>query len=275
VPAANTERAYRADAAHFAAWCATQHRRPQPATVDTLVAYVRALATEHAPATVRRRLAGIAATHRAAGLDSPIDDRVRLAVASVAWKHRRRRRDTEPLDVASLRRLSAALPVTRAGARDRAILLLGYGAALRRTELVHLDVANVQVVPDVGLAIALPRGRIVVPPGSVPLTCAVRAWTAWLRASGLEDGPAFRPVDRHDNVRPLRLSDRAVTLVVQRAAARAGLDATRYTGRSLRRGMILAAAAVGASDAGIMAQTGHRSRRLVRAYRQVGYVPAP
>ena len=247
----------------------------QPATVDTLVAYVRVLAVEHAPATVRRRLAGIAATHRAAGLASPIDDRVRLAVASAAWTHRRRRRDTEPLDVASLRRMSAALPRTRAGARDRAILLIGYGAALRRTELVDLDVADVQVEPGVGLAVALPRGRIVVPPGSVPLTCAVKAWTAWLRASGLRDGPAFRPVDRHDNVRPLRLSDRAVTLVVQRAAAGAGLDATRYTGRSLRRGMILAAAAVGASDDGIMAQTGHRSRRLVRAYRQVGYVPAP
>ena len=74
----------------------------QPATVDTLVAYVRVLAVEHAPATVRRRLAGIAATHRAAGLASPIDDRVRLAVASAAWTHRRRRRDTEPLDVAEL-----------------------------------------------------------------------------------------------------------------------------------------------------------------------------
>ena len=85
----------------------------QPATVDTLVAYVRpALAAEHAPATVRRRLAGIAATHRAAGLASPIDDRVRLAVASATWTHRRRRRDTEPLDVASLRRMSAALPRT-------------------------------------------------------------------------------------------------------------------------------------------------------------------
>ena len=87
----------------------------------------------------------------------------------------------------ALRRMSAALPRTRAGARDRAILLLGYGAALRRTELVDLDVADVQVEPGVGLAVALPRGRIVVPPGSVPLTCAVKAWTAWLqrvRAAG-------------------------------------------------------------------------------------------
>jgi hypothetical protein len=96
-----------------------------------------------------------------------------------------------------------------------------------------------------------------------------------VRTARVTDGPAFRPIDRHGNIRGLRLSDRAVTLIVQRAAARAGLDGTRYTGRSLRRGMILAAAAVGASDDGIMAQTGHRSRRLVREYRALGYVPGP
>ncbi len=64
-----------------------------------------------------------------------------------------------------------------------------------------------------------------------------------------------------------RLSDRGVTIVVRRAADAAGLDADAYTGRSLRLGMILTAAAVGASDEHIMHHTGHRSRRLVRAYR--------
>ena len=51
------------------------------------------------------------------------------------------------------------------------------------------------------------------------------------------------------------------------ASFRLHLDADAYSGRSLRLGMILAAAAVGASDEGIMHQTGHRSRRLVRSYR--------
>ena len=186
----------------------------QPATVDTLVAYVRVLAVEHAPATVRRRLAGIAATHRAAGLASPIDDRVRLAVASAAWTHRRRRRDTEPLDVASLRRISAALPRTRAGARDRAILLIGYGAALRRTELVDLDVADVQVEPGVGLAIAL-RGTDRRAAGVGSAHVAVEAWTAWLRV-GLQ--AARVPPRRSARQRaPAAVVGPAVTLVVQRS----------------------------------------------------------
>ncbi len=62
------------------------------------------------------------------------------------------------------------------------------------------------------------------------------------------------------------LSTRGITRIVQRAVARADLDPTRYSGRSLRRGMVLAATEQGATEAGIMAQTGHRSRRLVRRY---------
>jgi len=95
----------------------------------------------------------------------------------------------------------------------------------------------------------------------------VRAWTAWRAAIGFDDGPAFRAIDRHGNVSASRLSDRSVTIVVRRAAEAAGLDADAYSGRSLRLGMILSAAAVGASDERIMRHTGHRTRRLVRAYR--------
>jgi integrase len=87
-----------------------------------------------------------------------------------------------------------------------------------------------------------------------------------LAASGVADGPAFRPVDRHGHVGGGRLSDRSVATVVKRAAAAAGLDPARYGGQSLRRGMVAAAAERGVDEAGIMAQTGHRDARLVRAY---------
>ena len=146
-------------------------------------------------------------------------------------------------------------------------MLIGYGAALRRTELVALDVTDVVVTDGGALRIVLARGSVVIPPGSRPHLCAVRAWHAWTTAAELENGPAFRPIDRHDHVGTTRLSDRAVTIVVRRAAARAGLDADAYSGRSLRLGMILSAAAVGASDEVIMHHTGHRSRRLVHTYR--------
>ena len=265
---ANTERAYASDLRDFSAWCAARGRPDCPATPDDVAAYLRDRAEHLAPATVARRLAAIVAAHHRFGLDSPRDDpHVRNALASIEWHHRSRRRPTRPLDAESLARLSLCLPATIRGTRDRALLLLGYGAALRRTELVALDVGDVVVAGDGALRIASARGGIVIPPGSQPHLCAVRAWSAWTAAAGFDDGPAFRAIDRHGHVSATRLSDRAVTIVVRRAAAGAGLDADAYSGRSLRLGMILSAAAVGASDEHIMHHTGHRSRRLVRAYR--------
>jgi integrase len=224
-----------------------------------------------APSSVSRRLAAVVDAHRRAGFASPRDAAVvRDALASIEWHYRARRRATAPLDVESLSRMSLCLPPTTAGARDRAVLLLGYGAALRRTELVALDAHDVRVDGESAggsLRLSLRRGAVVVPPGSQPHLCAVRAWQRWQSRAGIIDGPAFRPVDRHGNVRAVRLSDRAISAIVHRAAAGAGLDPDRYSGRSLRLGMVLTAHARGASDDQVMAQTGHRTRRLVRQYR--------
>jgi site-specific recombinase XerC len=240
-----------------------------PAAAPDVAEFLRDRAERLAPATVARRLAAIVAEHRRLGLTSPRDaPEVRRALASIEWRHRARRRRTRPLDAESLARLSLCLPPTITGARDRALLLIGYGAALHRTELVALDVTDVAVDEDGGLRLALARGHIAIPPGSQPHLCAVRAWRAWSVAAHLDAGPAFRPIDRHGNIGVTRLSDRSVTIVVRRAAGAAGLDADAYSGRSLRLGMILAATAVGASDAQIAHQTGHRTRRLVRAYQQ-------
>ena len=267
--ATNTTRGYAADLRDFTTWCAEHGRPICPAAPDDVARFLRDRAEHLAPATVARRLAAIVDDHRGRGLDSPRDDpAVRNALASIEWRHRARRRPTRPLDAESLARLSLCLPATISGVRDRALMLVGYGAALRRTELVGLDVADVRIAADSGLRLTLARGVVGIPPGSRPHLCAVRAWRAWSSVAQLAAGPAFRPIDRHGNVGGSRLSDRAVTIVVRRAAGGAGLDADAYSGRSLRLGMILAAAAVGATDEHIMHQTGHRSRRFVRAYRQ-------
>ena len=195
----------------------------------------------------------------------------RVDAPAAATRHRAARRRELATDV------GRAAAHTCAGARDRAILL----HRLRRRAAPHRTGGprrrrRAAWSPASGSRSRLPRGRIVVPPGSVPLTCAVKAWTAWLRRVRAAGRPRVPPGG------PAR--QRAPAAVVgPRGHARRAARGRRVpvstrradTGRSLRRGMILAAAALGASDDGIMAQTGHRSRRLVRAYRQVGYVPAP
>jgi integrase len=144
-------------------------------------------------------------------------------------------------------------------------LLLGYGAGLRPGELARLATRDVRRV-GAGLQVRIPRGVVVVPFGSAPELCAVEAWIRWRHAAGVAGGPAFRGVDRHGRLAEPGLGPKAVTRIVRRSAATAGLDPARYRGLSLRRGMVAAATAQGVSDARIMQHTGHRSRRLVRRY---------
>lgn len=261
-----TVRAYRSDWAAFTSWCARARLSARPASAGTVARYVDHLAARRSVATVRRRLAAVRAEHVDHGQPSPTDAApVRLAVARAEWRQRERATTTTALTVADVRAMSRALPATLAGTRDRAVLLLGYGAGLRPGELVRLDVAHVRPV-RAGLRVDVGRRPVIVPFGSAVELCAVEAWTRWRRSASLTTGPAFRAVDRHGRISRERLSVKAITRIVRRAADRAALDATRYRGSSLRRGTVVAATEHGASDAGIMAHTRHRSRRLVRRY---------
>ena len=167
-----------------------------------------------------------------------------------------------------------ALPDGILGTRDRALLLVGFSSACRRSELVGLDHQDVQPTSD-GLVLTLRRSKtdqegagrsIGVPYGSDPNTCPVRSLAAWLDASGITAGPIFRPINRHGHVGSSRLSDRSVALIVKKYAAAAGLGPQHYSGHSLRAGLATSAAAAGASERAIMAQTGHRSAAMVRRY---------
>jgi site-specific recombinase XerD len=261
-----TERAYASDWADFAAWCTARGARSLPASPATVAAYVDEAAERLRVATVRRRVAAVRARHLDGALTPPTATApVQAAVARAEWRLRHDCRGTTPLGIEELRAVSSALPESIAGLRDRALLLLGYGGGLTPGELAALTFDDIRLVPA-GIAVRTSRGRATVPFGSDVWLCSVRAWKAWCRAAGLRDGPALRPVDRHGRVQARGLGVRGVTRVVQRSVARAGLDATRYSGRSLRRGMVLAATEHGVSEGRIMAHTGHRSRRLVRRY---------
>jgi integrase len=268
----NTERAYRSDWADFSAWCGARGRPTLPATPADLTAYVADLATRCRATTVRRRLAAIAARHRAVGLPSPTADlAVKVGAARAERDLRSRAHPTEPLGLAELQALVGALSDTVAGTRDRAIVLLGIGAGLRRSEIAALDVGDVQAQRN-GLMVSVRdrSGHLVrsahIPRGSSPATDAPSAWSAWMAAADLAGGPAFRAVDRHGNIAPGRLSDSAPAAIVKRSLRSAGLDPERYGVGSLRRGLVLIAARSGLADRGIAAQTGHKTLALVREY---------
>ena len=273
-----TRRAYQTDWAAFTAWAAAHGQRPYPAAPASVAAYAAACADAgRSVATIQRRVAAIAHAHRTAGVVPPPtqDPLVRATLVGIRRLRGAAPAQTRPLTLPALRQcLDATAPATRAGARDRALLLLGFAGGFRRSELVGLDVADVTPTPA-GLQVRVQRSKtdqegrgreVGIPVGAHPATCPVRALQAWQAQAGITAGPLFRPVDRWDRVGPGRLAGRAVARVVQRGARRAGLDPRGLAGHSLRAGLATAAAAAGASERTIMAQTGHRSVAMVRRY---------
>jgi site-specific recombinase XerD len=273
---ANTLRAYESDLRAFCAWCQARGLTCLPATAETVSLYIADVAETVKPSTLQRRLAAIAVAHKAAGYESPTSHEV---VRSVLAGTRRRlgvaRAQKVALGVDDVRSMVAALGDSAIDVRDRALLLVGFAGALRRSELVALDVADVTFEKQ-GVVLALRRSktnqegndeRIAIPYGSDCATCPVRALQAWLEL--VADGPLFRRIDRHSHVGG-RLSDHSVALVVKKLANVAGLDAAKVAGHSLRSGFATSAARAGKSEAAIMRQTRHKSVTVARRYIRQG-----
>lgn len=283
--AANTVKAYRSDLADFATWCDSRGRAVLPATPETVSLYLADLA-EHGAAlsTIERRASAISQMHQAAGHTPPPthDWHVRQLRQGL-----RRKLGTAPkgqrraLTARELRRLVQAAPEdTRAGLRDRALLLVGHLGAFRRSALVALDREDVEWT-DHGLLLLIRRdktdqegdGREVgIPWQPSPETCPVRALRAWVEAAGIVAGPLWQAVDRWDNLEPGRLSDQSVARIVKRACRRAGIDPTRYAAHSLRAGLATSAAEAGAPRDAIKRQGGWRSDRQMEGYIRHGTV---
>jgi site-specific recombinase XerD len=157
--AENTTRVYRTGWAQFTAWCDEHGVRALPAGAETVALYVADLARSAKPATIDLRLAAISAAHRAAGHDSPTkEEPVRLVRRGVRRTLGTAQRQVRPVTVPELRAMVGGLDNDLAGCRDRALLLLGFAGALRRSELVGLDVADITEGTD-GLTVRLRRSK--------------------------------------------------------------------------------------------------------------------
>ncbi|MBK1662383.1 tyrosine-type recombinase/integrase [Paracraurococcus ruber] len=276
--AAETRRAYAGDWRHFCGWCRQTGLAPLPATPATIAAYLAAHAGLHALATLRRRLAAIARAHREARhtFDSR-DPAIRNALRGIAREHARPARQAAALTTAEIRSLVRTCGPDLAGLRDRALLLLGYAGALRRGELVGVDVEHLRFHTG-ALEVLLPRSkadqegegqRISIGRGKARETCPVRAIEDWLRAAGIRYGPVFRGVTRHGTVEPGRLSTEAVRLILKRRAALAGIQGTvlePVTPHGLRAGFVTQSYLAGARDEEIVEHTRHRHLGTMRRY---------
>lgn len=274
--AQSTRRIYRCFWMQFEAWAAERGCPCLPTDAETMALYLTHLADAFKPATIRLKMSAIAYAHKAAGLSSPLTSSV---VAGV-WAGIRREKGCAPnrkaaLMTNDLRAMLSHLAPGARGGRDRALLLAGFAGGFRRSEIVGLNVDDVEFKAE-GAIITLRRsktdqdaeGRTVgLPFGSNPQTCPVRALREHIERFRLLAGDALFPeITRHGKPTGRRASGQAVARCVQRLAQAAGLDPSRYGGHSLRSGLATQSAANGASLSAIASQTGHHSLEMVQRY---------
>ena len=273
--APRTRSAYASDWADFETFCHDLDLDSLPADPATVALFFADRASTLRPTTITRRAAAISVVHGENGLTSPTSDpRVRAVLSGIRRTHGTAPRQAAPATLSDIQRMLAHLPSGAIGTRDHAVLLVGFAGGMRRSEIVGLNVGDL-APHDNGLLVSIRRSKtdqeakgrkVALPYGHDEHTCPVRAVDSWTLVSGITRGPIFRPVDRHGNVISTRLSGQAVSDIIKRAAERAGLDPTQFSGHSLRAGFVTTAALNGASEREIASQTGHRSMESVRRY---------
>ncbi|WP_448208469.1 tyrosine-type recombinase/integrase [Azospirillum sp. sgz302134] len=282
--AENTRLAYRKAFRSFCSWCRETGFDPLPAASATVGLYLTHLAKlGRTVSTMEQALAALAFAHRQAGEGF---DTKHPAIANTFAGIKRTVGTAQvgkvPLVADDIRAMLATVPGTTSGLRDRALILLGFASALRRSELMGLDVGRLGSgtgyieLTSQGILVHLVRsktdqegqGQLVgVARGRHKGTCPVLAVQAWMQAAAATAGaPLFRAVTRHGHAGATRLSDRAAVDMLKRAAAAAGIDPERVGGHSLRSGHATTAAQAGAAEDTIQRQLRHKKADTTRGY---------
>lgn len=273
--AVNTLKSYQHDWKLYTAWCAQFTRVAQPASADTVSLFLTAqLVGGLKIATARRRLTAITYYHRLAGIDLPGRFAAVDLLRSAQRQRAERPRRSRPLEITELRQISELWKKegTPKAIRDRAMLLVGFASALRRSSIVALTLDDLEFT-DQGVILTVIRekqdqeakGRYVaIPNGKHETTCAVGALRSWLAIRAkTQDRHVFLSVKgrRRGGLRTQHVSE-----IVKRGVALLGSDPRPYSGHSLRSGLITAAGEQGLSELLIAEQSGHRSMNVLRMY---------
>jgi len=263
----NSRTAYQSDLKQFIAWGGIV-----PCSPERVARYLAAHAGVHAVATLGRRLVSIGKAHTSQNLPNPAQsDLVKAVMRGIRRTHGVPQRQAAPAIKEDLLAMVNGLTGIK-GIRDRALLLVGFAGAFRRSELVSLTVEDIQFDKR-GLLVHLLRsktdqegiGRRIAIPYARGAVCAVHALQEWLEVSGIATGLIFRGVTRHGKIAD-GLTPQAVALVVKERAQSAGLDPSKYSGHSLRAGLVTSAAQMGVSSWKIRQQTGHKSDAMLHRY---------
>lgn len=268
----NTRRAYRSAVNHFLAWGGVL-----PADEAAIIRYLLTYASTLNPRTLALRVTALSQWHVHQGFPDPAaTPTVRKTLTGIARTHGRPNKKAKALPIEDLERIVTLLDSagTLKAFRDNALLQVGFFGAMRRSELVGIDVGHLGWTHE-GIEIMLPRSKTdpfregivkAIPYGDGPC-CPAKALRAWLNASGITEGPVFRSISKWGVVASTALGAGSVNTVLEDCAGMAGLDyVPDLSSHSLRRGMATSAYRAGADFRDIKKQGGWRHDGTVQGY---------
>jgi site-specific recombinase XerD len=270
----STRKAYGTDFRIFKAWCDGKGVSSLPASAETVATFLaHETGNGTKPSTLGRRIAAIRYAHKLAHLDTPTDsEAVKATLRGIRRTFGGAKVRKAPAVAAKMHSMVATAPDRLSGLRDRALLLLGFAGAFRRSELVALDVADIAEAKT-GMLVTIRRSKtdqegegVTIAIASGDIACPVKALREWLDAAGIETGPIFRAINKAGTVAQERLTDRSVANIVKAYAERAGFDPAVFSGHSLRAGFLTSAAGNGASIFKMMDVSRHKSVDTLRGY---------
>lgn len=273
----NTIRAYESDWNDFCEWCEYHHVSAYPAIPETIINYINDLADNAKANTVARRISALTENFDAAGMQ---DNPCRFPIVKNALRGIKRMKGVMqhgklPILFDDIKEMMTYLEGnTLQQARDKAILLVGFYGAMRRSEIANLEMNDIQFT-RLGMLLTLRKSKtdqfdqgqlIAIPIVQEKNICAVHALKEWLHLSGITSGPVFRGFTRNHTIRKTKISDKTIALIVKHYAALVGMDPKEYGAHSLRHGFATTAAQHHVEERDIMRQTRHKSQAVVRRY---------
>jgi len=277
--AANTLRAYKSDFKDFGAFCAKHSFNSMPTEPKIVSLYLTHLSKSSKMSTLRRRLVSISMVHKIKG--HYLDTKHPVIIENLMGIKRLKgtiQKGKKPILINHLKSIINVINEQKIEeikkARDKSIVLIGFGGGFRRTELVSLDHEDLEFVPE-GLKITIKRSKTDqfgegmtkgLPYFDNEAYCPVTNLKKWLELSKIKDGPIFRRFAKGLSVTKNRLTDQTVVLLIKNYLSLAGIDNSNFSGHSLRAGFATVAAESGADERSIMAMTGHKTSQMVRRY---------
>jgi site-specific recombinase XerD len=275
----STTRGYGSDWRDFEEWCSYNGLVSLPATEHTVANYLASMASDAGAkkATVLRRLAAINDMHERSGFPRPSRHTIVSEVVSGVRRDLLDEVDSAaPFTIEMLHRAAEHLRSPGlANLRDRALLCLGFAAALRRSELVAVRVEDLSLLEGFGYALTIPRSKtdqeskgvvVAVPFAQSEDICPVRAVREWLECSEIRSKEVLRGMWKNDRPRSTGMSPASVNMVVKRVAEAIGEDPAGFSGHSLRAGFVTSARAAGVPDHVTMYTTRHKDARTLSMY---------